>query len=287
MTNDTLVSLLPEFIQYLKNLKRSPATILAYRADLEQLLTFLQKKEIVTHSQTKQVNIEAFRDSLLNLKYMPKTVSRKLNAIKTFFRWIAIEKKLIFNPTEKVAHPKIELTTPGFLSPLEYRALRDVVRENVRIMTMVELILQTGLRISEVANLKLENVTKTQITIEPYATQLKRTIPLNKRARETFDEYQKVRPKSNSPYVFTSKFGKPLAVRNIRAAIDRYLQKAGIGQYSVNDLRTTFFVENLKNGVDVVIVSQVAGHKRLATTEKYLKLAEMKKTGKKQILVEL
>ncbi len=287
MTDDTLINFLPKFIQHLESLKRSPSTILAYRADIEQLLKFLQEKQIVTHNQTRQVNIEAFRDSLLNLKYMPKTVSRKLNAIKTFFRWLATEKGLTFNPADKVSHPKIELTTPEFLSPLEYRALRDVVRENIRIMATVELILQTGLRISEVANLKLENIIKAQIVIEAYATQPKRVVPFNKPAREALDEYLKIRPESDSPYVFISKYGKPLAVRNIRAAIDRNFQKAGISQYSVNDLRTTFIVENLKNGVDVVTISQAAGHRRLATTEKYLKLAKMKKTGKKQILAEL
>jgi site-specific recombinase XerD len=264
MTNDTLINLLPEFIQHLKNLKRSPSTILAYRADIEQLLKFLQEKQIVTHSQIKQVNIEAFRDSLLNLKYMPKTVSRKLNATKTFFRWLAAEKKFTFNPAEKVSHPKIELTIPDFLSPLEYRALRDVVRGNNRITATIELILQTGLRISEVASLKLKNVTNTQIVVEAYATQPKRIIPLNKPAKEALNMYLKERPQLDSPYVFTSRHGKPLAVRNIRAAIDRCLQKAGISQYSVNDLRTTFIVENLKDGVDVVIVSQAAGHKRIA-----------------------
>jgi site-specific recombinase XerD len=78
-----------------------------------------------------------------------------------------------------------------------------------------------------------------------------------------------------------------LAVRNIRAAIDRYFQKAEIPQYSVNDLRTTFIIENLKAGVDLVLLSQVVGHKRLSTTERYLELAEVKEPGKKQALMEL
>ena len=84
-----------------------------------------------------------------------------------------------------------------------------------------------------------------------------------------------------------SKNGKALAVRNIRAAIDRYMQKAEISGYSVNDLRTTFVVENLKAGVDLMLISQVVGHKRLSTTERYLELAEVKEPGKKQTLEEL
>ena len=95
------------------------------------------------------------------------------------------------------------------------------------------------------------------------------------------------RPKTDALYVFVSKNGKPLAVRNIRAAIDRYMQRADISQYSVNDLRTTFVVENIKNGVDLILISQVSGHKRLSTTERYLELAGIKEPGKKQQLMEL
>ena len=95
------------------------------------------------------------------------------------------------------------------------------------------------------------------------------------------------RPHVDSPYLFVSKTGKPLAVRNIRAAVDRFIQKAELPKYSVNDLRTTFIVENIKNEVDLVLISQVAGHKRLSTTERYLELAGVKEPGKKQQLAEL
>lgn len=78
-----------------------------------------------------------------------------------------------------------------------------------------------------------------------------------------------------------------MAVRNIRAAIDRYMQKAEVPAYSVNDLRTTFIVENLKAGVDLVLLSQVSGHKRLSTTERYLELAQVTEPGKRQNLQEL
>lgn len=287
MQNDTLKDLLPKFVQDLENKGRSPSTVLAYRADLEQLIDFLQKSSKVTYDQIKQSDIEAFRDSMMNEKYTTKTVSRKLNAVKTFFRWVMADKGHSTNPAEDVAHPKIESANPKFLSALEYRALRDVVRDDQRIAAVVELILQTGLRISEVANLKVDDVKEVTLEVESYATQPKRTIPLNKPAQEALSEYLANRPSSDYPYLFVSKNGKPLAIRNIRAAIDRYMQKAEIGQYSVNDLRTTFLVENLKEGVDLILLSQVVGHKRLSTTERYLELAGTKESGKKQELAEL
>lgn len=287
MTQDTIKNLLPKFIESLKEKGRSPATILAYRSDLDQLVGYLIKKEKVLPEQVRPDDLDSFRDTLLADKYTPKSVSRKLNAVKTFFRWMIAENVITNDPSTSVAHPKIENALPKFLSQLEYRALRDVVRNDVRIAAIIEIILQTGLRISEVANLKTAHLEEASVKVESYATQPERNVPLNKPSSEVLNMYLEVRPKVDSPYVFISKNGKPLAVRNIRASIARYVQKADLPNYSVNDLRTTFIVENLKAGVDLVLLSQVSGHKRLSTTERYLELAEITESGKKQILIEL
>jgi site-specific recombinase XerD len=287
MPDDTLKNLLPKFISNLQEKQRSPSTLLAYRADIEQLIGFLEKRQKVSAKQVLESDIASFRDSLLNDKYTPKSVSRKLNAVKTFFRYLVSQNNLTSNPSEDVSHPKVDSVAPKFLSPLEYRALRDVVRGDIRIATVVELILQTGMRISEVANLKLTDIKKSEVRIEAYATQPERTVPLNTPAKAALQDYLNERPQTDSPFVFISKNGKPLAIRNIRASIDRYLHKAEIMNYSVNDLRTTFLVQNLKNGVDLVMLSHAVGHKRLSTTERYLELAEIKEPGKRQDLVEL
>jgi site-specific recombinase XerD len=251
------------------------------------MVEFLIRKNRATPDQVVSTDLDSFRDTLLADKYTPKSVSRKLNAVKTFFRWMIDQNLITSDPSATVAHPKIESSLPKYLSQLEYRALRDVVRTDVRIAAIVELILQTGLRISEVAGLKTANVKGDSLLIDAYATQPQRTIPLNRPARDIVESYTKIRPKADSPYVFISKNGKPLAVRNIRASIARYMQRAELPTYSVNDLRTTFMVENLKNGVDIVLLSQVSGHKRLSTTERYLELAQITEPGKKQALVEL
>lgn len=287
MLSDTLQDLLPRFIQNLQDKDRSPSTILAYRADLEQLIVYLTKSQKTLPGQVVASDLVNFRDWLLSQKYTPKSTSRKLNAVKTYFRWMKDESIIQSDPSREVGHPKIESSAPQYLSPLEYRALRDVVRTDSRIAAIVELILQTGMRISEVANLKMSDIQAEAVSVEAYATQPARVAPLNEPAKIAVDHYLKERPKTDSPYLFVSKNGKPLAVRNIRAAIDRYMQKAEIPQYSVNDLRTTFIVENLKRGVDLVTLSQVSGHKRLSTTERYLELAQIKEPGKKQKLEEL
>lgn len=287
MTQDPIKNLLPKFIDSLKEKGRSPATLLAYRSDLEQLVDFLIKKEKVMTEQVRPDDLDSFRDTLLADKYTPKSVSRKLNAVKTFFRWMLASNFITSDPSATVAHPKIESSLPKFLTQMEYRALRDVTRGDTRIGAIVELILQTGLRISEVASLKTANVKDAELKVEAFATQPERTIPLNKFAKDALNLYLTIRPKVDSPYVFISKNGKALAVRNIRASIARFMQKADLPTYSVNDLRTTFMVENIKAGVDLVLLSQVSGHKRLSTTERYLELAKMDTPGKKQVLVEL
>jgi len=287
MTQDILKNLLPKFITSLEKLGRSPATILAYKSDLEQLIEFLTKLNIATPDQIKSENLDSFRDTLLSEKYTPKSVSRKLNAVKSFFRWMVEENFITTDLSKSVSHPKLENSMPRFLTPLEYRALRDAVRGDIRISAMIELILQAGLRISEVANIKTSDVTDTTLKVEGYATQPERTIPLNLPAKEAVERYLKERPKVASEYLFISKTGKPLAVRNIRASVDRFIQKAELPKYSVNDIRTTFIVENIKNGVDLVLISQVAGHKRLSTTERYLELANVKEVGKRPALIEL
>lgn len=287
MTQEIIKNLLPKFIDSLKEKGRSPATILAYRSDLDQLVDFLAGRERALPEQVRPDDLDAFRDTLLNDKYTPKSVSRKLNAVKTFFRWMITENIISRDVSASVAHPKIESALPKFLSPMEYRALRDVARNDIRMAAIIEITLQTGLRISEIAGLKTKNIQKDHLKIEAYATQPERTVPINKAASEILKTYMTIRPKIESEYVFISKNGKALAVRNIRASIARYVQKAELPAYSVNDLRTTFIVENLKAGVDIVLLSQVSGHKRLSTTERYLELAQITDPGRKQVLIEL
>jgi len=287
MTQESIKSLLPNFIKSLTEKGRSPATILAYRSDLDQLIEFLTKNNISEPNSISSENLDVFRDTLLSQKFTPKSVSRKLNAVKTFFRWMVENNHLTSDVSKSVSHPKVESSQPKFLTPLEYRALRDVVKSDTRISAMIELILQAGLRISEVANIKTSDITEESIKIEGYATQPERIVPLNKPAQDALAKYMTERPKVESEYVFISKTGKPLAVRNIRATVDRFIQKAELPRYSVNDLRTTFIVENIKKGVDLILISQVSGHKRLSTTERYLELANIKESGKKQALIEL
>jgi site-specific recombinase XerD len=285
--NVTLSQLVPQFIQDLNEKRRSPSTILAYGSDLEQLVEYLAHRSVTDPKEVKLRDLEGFRDHLLSHKYTPKSTSRKLNAVKTFFRWVKDEGYIEEDPSREVSHPEINAPLPAYLSPIEYRSLRDTVKFDPKVAAMIELILQTGMRISEVANLKVIDVKRNEVIIEAYATQPERRIPLNDVARESIEEYLRDRRDAESPYLFVSKSGKPLAVRNIRASVDRYLQRAELSEFSVNDIRNTFIVENIKRGVDLVTISQAAGHRRISTTERYLEIAGVKESGHKPRLENL
>jgi integrase/recombinase XerD len=161
---------------------------------------------------------------------------------------------------------------------MEYRALRDACRGDARIFAIVELLLQTGMRISELANLEIDDVDVDRgvINIRAQKSRDARKVPLNKAAREALLDYLKVRPKAREKTIFLTKTCRPFLVRNIRSAVDHCFRLAGIKDATLNDLRNTFIVEQLKAGTPLVYVSQLVGHKRITTTEKYLELIEDK-----------
>jgi len=135
---------------------------------------------------------------------------------------------------------------------------------------VIELLLQTGIRIGELANLRLSDINKDSLHIAPFEKHEERTVPLNKRAQEALNKYMGVRPKVTDDHLFVTKSGKPFLIRNIRTAIERYFRLAEIKSAKVNDLRHTFVAHHLKHGVSLVVLSKVLGHKRLSTTERYL-----------------
>lgn len=283
----TLTDLQKDFVADLKRQGRSSSTILAYNKDLEQLIAFLAEKDKTAPADVKPADIEAFRDSLTKNNYTAKSVSRKLNAIKTFFRWLVTNKILEQDTAAPVAHPRYENPAPRILTRMEYRALRDAARGDDRIAAIIELMLQAGIRIGEVANLRLPDVKDDRMTIRAYESQPEREVPLNPPAKEALARYLKIRPQAKVDNVFITKTGRPLLVRNIRSSVDRYFREAAVENAKVNDLRNTFIAHQLKSGVDVVTVSRVAGHKRLSTTERYLDFVERKESGKGSRLEEL
>ena len=259
-----------QFKNYLKDNKHSSSTIVAYGKDIEQLVAFLEElKKNHVHEVTKE-DLEAFLAKMQKDGYTPKSISRKLNSTRTFYRFLKVSEYVTDDPSLLVSHPQYQLAPPRILAPTEYRALRDAARNDARMFAVIELLLQTGIRIGELAALKLEDIEKDKTHISPVEKHEERTIPLNKRAQEAINRYKEVRPKTQNNHLFITKSGKPFLIRNIRTAIERYLRMCEIKNAKVNDLRHTFVAHHLKHGVSLVLISKMLGHKRLSTTERYL-----------------
>jgi site-specific recombinase XerD len=250
--------------------------VIAYAKDVEQILQFFEHNEKRTFEIVTSQDIEDFKEILKKQRYTGKSISRKVNSVKAFFRFLINSGAVINNPAEVVPHPHYDQAPPKVLSKIEYRALRDACRSDLRIYAIVELLLQTGMRISELAALKMSDIDfdRGVITIIAQNSRDTRRVPMNAAARTALNEYLRVRPRTRETVVFLTKTCRPFLVRNIRTAIDRYFRLAGIKDGKVNDLRHTFVVEQLKAGTPLVYVSQLVGHKRITTTEKYLKLID-------------
>ena len=291
MTDDTKKITLREardkFIAHLKTTGRATATILAYGKDVDQLIEFVGTIHKYDPANINTQDIENFKVHLKNQKYTAKSISRKVNSIKSFFRFLKVQSYIADNPATQVTHPKYDVAPPRVLSKLEYRALRDACRGDKRMSAVIELLLQTGIRIGELAQLTLDDLdlNKKVILIRAYESRDGRSVPLNDAAIKALQEYIEIRPQGDNRTLFLTKNGHPFLVRNIRTAIDRYFKLAGIENAKVNDLRHTFIIHQLKSGTPLTYVSKLVGHKRLSTTEKYLKMID-DKTEKDTVKLE-
>ena len=165
MEPQDLRGLLNNFIEYLKTQKRSTHTIVAYKKDLEQFIGYLVSKEKTYIKEVKKEDIEDFIKKLITEDYTKKSASRKLNSIRTFFRFLKNQEVIQQNPSLEVSHPKYNQTPPRILSKLEYRALRDVAKKDLRTYAIIELLLQTGIRIGELANIRLGDIKEDDLEV--------------------------------------------------------------------------------------------------------------------------
>ncbi|QQG44369.1 MAG: tyrosine-type recombinase/integrase [Candidatus Roizmanbacteria bacterium] len=286
MDNYFLPLLLEKFIQHLKSQGKSQFTLIAYKKDLEQFIGFLTSREKNDIREVKREDIDGFINKLISDNYTKKSASRKLNSIRTFFRYLKNEGVIEQNPSLDISHPKYTQTPPRILSKLEYRALRDVAKEDTRTYALIEVLLQTGIKIGELAGLRIDDIKDTNLHIKAYGKNKERDVPLNKAAKKSLEDYLKARNNVAEDHIFVTRTGRPLLIRNIRQIIDRCFNEVGIENATVNDLRNTFIAHQLMSGTSLEYIAKVVGHKRLSSTERFLDLVK-EEAEKKEKLGEL
>lgn len=277
---------LTSFLSHLKEHNGSSATFTAYRGDLTQLGRYLEEHRITQVTTVTSQYLSDYVAYISTTSYTPKSISRKINSMKTFFKFLVTKGMIQTNVAKVIPHPKFTTNPPRILIEAECKALQDICRLDIRMCAVIELLLQTGMRIGEVANLKMEDYRKNEIVIRVFENNPERVVPLSKNTVSALQNYLAVRPDVYEQTFFVTKTGHPLLIRNMRAAIDRYFRMAKIKDVKVNDLRHAFAAHQVKSGVSLEFLTKIMGHKRLVTLTQYLGYTKSK-PGNLLKLVEL
>lgn len=278
--------LITQFVHYLSAERNfSERTVRAYELDLQKFVEFLESRNITNISEVARDDIRAFLSELtkngIKKPNSAVTRARKLSSIKSFYKYLVRYGVLESNPAADVETPKLPHKEPNYLTPQEYDALLAAVRRAAtpfylaRDLAIVTTFLNTGVRLSELVGLSLNsiNLESSNAFIKVRGKGDKeRTIPLNDNVAATLRKYVAKRPEVDTNQLFISRLGKGLCARSVYHLIKRYLKEAGIKKdhIGVHSLRHTFGASLLAKNVNLVVIQELLGHKKLETTRRYL-----------------
>ncbi|WP_343634434.1 tyrosine-type recombinase/integrase [Fluviicola sp.] len=265
------------FIHYLQVEKRySKHTIVAYEEDLDQFTVFA---ELSKSSDWKEVNHQLVRAWIVNLLesgQSNRTVSRKLSCLRSFFKWLMANGKVEQNPMLRIRGPKVEKRLPQFVKQTEIEDER-IERlfssdfEGVRDRLMLEMFYQTGIRLSELIELKSKDVTSSSIKVLGKRNK-ERIIPIGSDLFEIIRSYEKLKPAGpdSSLYLFVKKDGRKLYSEFVYRKVKTYLNSITVSEKkSPHILRHTFATHMLNNGAGLETLKELLGHAGLAATQVY------------------
>lgn len=283
-----VVSLAVALVRYedqrLASRNLAPLTRRTYLADLRRLVAYLAEREdVIELAQVTPGHLERYFAVLDVRGLAGATRRRQLAAVTSFFGFLQYQGLVPVSPAQDLVPPKREQEPPRVLTDKEYKRLQDAVQFDVRDAAIIELLLQTGLRLSELAGLTLPAVSLPQkISKDPAGAgsialhgkgRKGRIVTLNWKASKALCAYLAVRPDVADPHVFITKFGKPIGPRSIENVVTKHLRAAGIMDASTHSLRHTFAIHSVKKGTNLDMVRQALGHVSLAVTSRYVALA--------------
>ena len=250
----------------------SDNTVGAYMNDLNKYEEFLKKN--ILESDTE--DLEKYLKYIKNLE--STTVAHKITSIKSYFNYNIKRKIVSVNPADKVSRPKLTKHLPEYLTEEEVGKLLDVeVRSpyDYRNKTILELLYSSGIRISELVNIKTPNYDSEECLIRIMGKGSKeRIVPLGDYAVNIMNDYMNnYRPlinKKHTDYVFVNNRGDKISRQFIFKVIKKEALKKGIKKdISPHTLRHTFATHLLKNGADLRIIQELLGHENISTTQIY------------------
>lgn len=255
----------------------SQHTRVAYQTDLTQFFTWLLEND-VTVSTPQHVSKGHIIEYLAFLAHQGRsgvTKARKLAAIRAYFKSLVTEKLLPASPASTIALPKKERNRRVYVRVDEYRKLLHAAARNSRDYAMLQLFLQTGIRITELVELTLSDLDLDQgeMLIQSKGSQ-QRTISLEKKASQALTRYLAVRPPGGDQHVFLTYQGRGFSVRGVMDIVEKYGKAAGITKkISCRSLRHTCATYKAKKGYLPRNLQQLLGHEKPETSSIYVHVA--------------
>ena len=250
-----------------------------YQNDLEDFIKFLEGKGIIRVGKLELPNIERYVASLEEKGKASLTRKRKVVAIRSFLSFLYQDGYIDVNLAKKVVVPFTEYRSPKFLTQKECNRLRSACADSPRDTAIIELILQTGIKLSELVHLTLNDIElqagslKGFMQIKGSAGKRDRIIPLNTKATEAIKNYLQARNDAESDVLFLNRFGEQLGESGVQKMLTKRIKSAGIGRASIHTLRHTFGAHHVARGTDPKTVQDVMGLKDVRSTAIYQALA--------------
>jgi integrase/recombinase XerC len=270
---------LTRYLTYLAGRNVSGHTITAYRTDLIQFFSYLAENAFTDVDHPQKISATHISDFLSHLSGMGRsgvTRVRKLAAIREYLKYlVAVEKLLPSSPAEKIVRPKSERKQRVFLRVEEYMRLLNAAAGNSRDYAILQLFLQTGIRVAELAGLTLSDIDldSGEMLVNGKGSK-QRTIYLEKKATQALRAYLADRPHSFDQHVFLNYHGSRLSVRGVMDIVEKYRNAAGITKkFSCHSLRHTCATYKAAKGYQPRDLQQLLGHEKPETSFIYVHLS--------------
>ena len=263
----------------------SANTVTSYRNDLDQFVKYLKKQNFAKFSEVTRQDITAYLQEETAQKKANSSIVRSVTSLRRFFSYLIHEKKITTDPMSLIDTPKQEKHLPEVLSRHEVEQLLETTNVGeplgLRDRAILELMYATGLRVSEVINLKLADLHLPVGLLKTIGKgQKERIVPIGDTAAYWINEYlehgrTKLLKEKRSDFLFLNFHGNQLTRQGIWKNLKIQVQKAGITKnITPHTLRHSFATHILENGADLRIVQELLGHADISTTQIYTHLSK-------------
>lgn len=274
---------IPQFILYLTQIKNaSDSTVMSYQRDLKKLFAFLDEKGVIEPKEVTSTNLNSYVLHLEKQGLSTATVSRNIASMKAFFHYLFGLHRVQMDPTDVIKAPHIDKKAPEVLTLDEVILLlgqpgRNTPKE-IRDKAMLELLYATGMRVTELISLKIEDINMGLNYVLCKEGEKERFIPFGQAAQEALVTYLKESRKllikdNESEFLFVNCSGQSMSRQGFWKLIKQYAAKANIVKdITPHTLRHSFALHLVQNGADLRAVQEMLGHSDISTTQMYLNM---------------